>query len=67
MKLICDNQVVIHIDSYPIFHERTKRIEVDYHFITKKISLGCVGTSFVNLYDQLANILIKSLKGPKMK
>ena len=67
MKLICDDQVVLHTVSNPIFHEKTKRIEVDYHFIGEKISLGCVTTSFVTLNDRLADIFTKSFKGPRIK
>ena len=67
MKLICDNQAALHITSNPVFHEMTKHIEVDYHFITKKIASGCVATSFVNSNDQLANIFTKSLRGPRIK
>ncbi|RVW72247.1 Retrovirus-related Pol polyprotein from transposon TNT 1-94 [Vitis vinifera] len=51
----------------PVFHERTKHIEVDCHFIREKIASGCVATSFVNSNDQLADIFTKSLRGPRIK
>ncbi|RVW22667.1 Retrovirus-related Pol polyprotein from transposon TNT 1-94 [Vitis vinifera] len=67
MKLICDNQAALHIASNPVFHERTKHIKVDCHFIREKIASGCVATSFVNSNDQLADIFTKSLRGPRIK
>ena len=67
MKLICDNQAALHISSNLVFHEMTKHIKVDCHFIREKIASGCISTSFVNSNDQLADIFTKSLRGPRIK
>ena len=66
MTLVCDNQVALYIASNPVFHERTKHIEVDCHFIREKIASGCMTISFVNSSDQLANIFTKSLRGSRI-
>ena len=66
MKLICDNQAALNIASNLVFHERTKHIEIDCHFIREKLVKGVIVTEFVNSNDQLADIFTKFLKGPQV-
>lgn len=58
--LWCDNQSAMALASNPVFHARTKHIEVNYHFIRELVLLGYVRLKFVSSY-KLADIFIKSL------
>ena len=63
MPMYCDNQAVIFIEDNSTFHEHTKHIDIDCHYIRDKVMLGVISTPHVASSHQLADIFTKSLVG----
>ncbi|XP_075655127.1 uncharacterized protein LOC142625334 [Castanea sativa] len=60
-KLWCDNISALAIASNPVFHARTKHVEVDYHFVRERVLRCDLQVCYIATGDQLADIFTKSL------
>lgn len=57
--LWCDNLGATYLSSNPVFHARTKHIEVDFHFVREKVALGNLDVRHIASGDQIADIFTK--------
>jgi hypothetical protein len=59
--IYCDNLSSIQLARNPMFHARTKHIEVHYRFIREKGLVGEIDLVYVSIEDQVADIFTKVL------
>jgi len=61
VKLLMDNMSAIALSKNPMHHERSKHIDMKYHFLRECIEEGTVNVDHVGTAEQLADIFTKAL------
>lgn len=57
----CDNMSAIALAANPVYHARTKHVELDYHIIREKVLSKQLLVHHVGTEEQVADIFTKSL------
>ncbi|GKA32283.1 putative RNA-directed DNA polymerase [Tanacetum coccineum] len=63
--LWCNNLGATYLSANPIFHARTKHVEIDYHFVREKVAQGDLRVQHISTHDQIADIFTKPLPTPR--
>nr|AAK55460.1 putative gag-pol polyprotein [Oryza sativa Japonica Group]AAP54977.1 retrotransposon protein, putative, Ty1-copia subclass [Oryza sativa Japonica Group] len=60
-KVWCDNIGAKYMTANPVFHARTKHIEVDYHFVRERVARKLLQVEYISTKDQVADGFTKTL------
>ena len=66
-KLWCDNMGAKYLSANPVFHARTKHIEVDYHFVRERVARRLLDIEHVSTRDQVADGFTKPLTARQLE
>jgi hypothetical protein len=65
--ILCDNQSCIKMTENPVFHNKSKHIEIRYHYIRDMVQRGVVKLQYVGTAEQVADVLTKPLSRVKFE
>jgi hypothetical protein len=51
--IYCDNQSCVKLSENPVFHDRSKHIEIKYYFLCDKVQRGEVVLQYISTDEQI--------------
>jgi hypothetical protein len=57
----CDNQRCIKLSDNPLFHDKSKHIEMRYHYVRDMVQKNILSVQYVSTAEQTVDILTKLL------
>jgi transposase InsO family protein len=67
VKIFADNQGAIALAKNPEFHNRTKHIDIQYHYVRQEVENGRIQLEFIDTDSMLADCLTKALARTKLQ
>jgi len=59
--IYCDNQSCVKLSENPVFHEKSKHIEIKYHYIRDMVQRRAIKLQYVMMDIQISDVLTKTL------
>jgi hypothetical protein len=65
--ILCDNQSCIKITENLVFHDRSKHMDIHYHYICDMVQRGALKLQYVSTDEQVVDVLTKPLSRVKFE
>ena len=67
IMILCDSQSCIKMTENPLFHDKSKHIEIRYFYIRGMVQKGAIKLQYVSIDEQVVDVLTKSLSRVKFE
>jgi hypothetical protein len=62
-----DNHSCVKLSENPVFHDKSKHIEIKYHYIRDMVQRKTIHVQYLSNHEQISNIFTKPLSKTKFK